>query len=190
MKVGVFLAAAAALLFGAAAVLAGKARPEAEGPFVIRFALGDPEDLETVLPQVKGRGVVFTGPAMTPWGRVQAVQRSCAKAGIPQVEWALGNQLLKISTMPSPKQDIIIVISRDRGATVRRVGTRKPVESDDDLASLILSMRIDYQKAGRTTVPVFIDADRDVPWGDIVQAVTLCRLTGFDEIDLDSPDRS
>ncbi len=72
-------------------------------------------------------------------------------------------------------------------ATVRSVGNRPPVVSDDDLVKTMLSMASDYRRMGRASVPVLIDATSDVPWQDVIRVMDLCRSNKLDRIEFTAP---
>lgn len=206
------LPAAAALLFivgVVASVLAtlstpgGKGKREPHRPFLIRFLKEDgkwkvsPPDFHDDLLLSKERGIAFDGPADTPWGLIRHVRRACVKAEIPATEWRIGEQVLKVAAYVPPRQgepdrvileEIRIVMRRDpRGRLVRTVGDRLPVESEEELFSIILRMEADYRKAGKTVVPIFIDANGDVAWRDVADILEKCRKEGFEEFVLDPP---
>ena len=67
----------------------------------------------------------------------------------------------------------------ESNTTRRKVGNRGAVSSDSELMTLLEQIRKDYKKAGRTRVPVLIDATEAVPWQDIVHVVDLCRKAQF-----------
>jgi hypothetical protein len=59
--------------------------------------------------------------------------------------------------------------------TIRKVGNRGMVDSDEDLRSVVLQRVEDYGKAGKTGIPLLIDTTPDVPWKDVVHLLELCR---------------
>jgi len=59
--------------------------------------------------------------------------------------------------------------------TIRKVGNRGAVSGDAELVTIIEQYRKDFEKAGRTEIPVFIDATEDVPWREIIHIVDLCK---------------
>jgi biopolymer transport protein ExbD len=67
----------------------------------------------------------------------------------------------------------------DCGMTRRKVGNRGAVSGDSELLQILQQCRKDWAKAGRTEVPVLIDAGEAVPWQDIVHVVDLCRESKF-----------
>jgi biopolymer transport protein ExbD len=69
------------------------------------------------------------------------------------------------------------------GATVRRVGKGPPLASDADLLKVILSMAEDFRKIGKKDFPVLIESDREVPWGDIVHIMDLCKREKLERIE-------
>jgi hypothetical protein len=204
--------AAAALLFCIGVVVsmistlstpAGKGKREPDGPYRISFLKEEgkwkvfPPEFRDELPQAKGRGVAFVGPSDTPWGLIQHVRRACVKAQIPATEWRIGGQVHHVAAYVPVRQgqpdkvileDIKVVMSRDRsGGLVRRIGDRKPVESEEELFPIILRMESDYRRAGKAVIPIVIDANGDVAWRDVASIIEKCRKEGFEEFNLDPP---
>src|SRR6187549_957944 len=56
----------------------------------------------------------------------------------------------------------------NRNVTIRKVGNRGEVGSDQDLMAVVIQMTGDYKKAGKSEFPVLIDATPDVPWEDVI----------------------
>jgi len=71
--------------------------------------------------------------------------------------------------------------------TIRKIGNRVPVETDGQLTQTIDDMKKDYEKAGKTEVPVVIDATADVPWQDVVHVVDLCKSAKLSPIKFTEP---
>lgn len=72
------------------------------------------------------------------------------------------------------------------GGTLRKVGSTV-VTADDDLMGAIDVRRGDYERAGKTTFPVIIDATPDVPWADVVHVVDLCKGKKYSSIEFAEP---
>jgi hypothetical protein len=202
---------AAAFLFCVGAVWmalptpGGKGKPE--GPMVVQFFeeggrwMTSPAEFLTLIPKVKDRGVVLAGPDSTPWGLIQPVRKACAKAGIPSNEWRMADRRLVVPTPrpyipPRPGapelvrlEEIVAVLRRDGAGDglVRRIGTRKPMDSTEEMIQLILRMTSDYRKAGKTEFPVYIDAGKDIPWKEVVFMMDAIRKAGIDLVEPDLP---
>jgi biopolymer transport protein ExbD len=73
------------------------------------------------------------------------------------------------------------------GATIRKVGNRGAVDSDQQLMETILSMTADYKKAGKSEFPVLIDATADVPWKDVIHVMDLCKGENIERIEFAAP---
>jgi len=73
------------------------------------------------------------------------------------------------------------------GATVRKVGSRQAVGSDDELMETIRSMMSDYERAQKPNAPVLIDATSDVPWSDVVHVLDLCKAAKYSKIEFAEP---
>lgn len=183
---------------------AGKGRPE--GPFRVIFSaegerwrimadgrnLADPSEL--VVPA--DRSVIVVGPDATPWGLVLEVRRAAEKAGHPEIGWRIGEKEMRVNArLPKPPlvdlairlEDISVVFrpGLEKGATVRTVGSRPPVASDEDLMRIIKRMVVDYGKAGKTWFPIVIDAAAEIPWREVVDVIELCRKAGYYEFQLE-----
>ena len=151
-------------------------------------------------PRTSERGVVIRGEDSAPWGLVQRCMSECAKAGIYQIDWSVlergkSGPPLKV-WLPTFKQasehaqrDEIRIFMRWDGqeASLRKVGNRGQVNSDEDLMNVILQMVADSVKAGWTKPPILIDAFPDVPWKDVVHVVELCRKEKLELIEFAAP---
>jgi hypothetical protein len=199
--------AAAAILFVVGVVVsvvstlstpAGKGKKDPDGPYLIRFLKEDqkwkvsPPNFYDVLPELKERGVAFSGPPETPWGLVRHVRRACVNAEIADCEWRIADRSLKVAayvpvTQGEPDRVILetihVRLSWDpvRGGLDRRVGERGPVGTEQDLMPILLTMKADYKKAGKKTFPVLIDAAADVAWYEVARVIEICRKEGFSE---------
>jgi biopolymer transport protein ExbD len=71
--------------------------------------------------------------------------------------------------------------------TLRKVGNRPVARNDEDLMGVVRSMRDGFRKAGKTEIPLLIDATPDVPWKDAVHILDLCKLNKIDRINFVAP---
>lgn len=153
-------------------------------------------ELDDLLPKGPGRSVLVSGPPFTTWGCVLSAWRACVNAGIPGVDWQMGDQSLQISRPPPPGtspidrlivEEIRVVLKRNPadGTTERRIGPRSPIDSDDDLLAIIQRLVADDRTAGRTQFPILIDAAADVSWHEVVRVIERCRREGLTHVELD-----
>jgi len=75
----------------------------------------------------------------------------------------------------------------ERQTTLRKVGNRGAVSTDAELIDILRQYQKDFKKAGRTQVPVLIEASEAVPWQDIVRVVDLCRNENLSSIQFAAP---
>jgi biopolymer transport protein ExbD len=73
------------------------------------------------------------------------------------------------------------------GLTTRKIGSRQPVSSDQELITTIQSMKTDYDRANKVEVPVLIDSTADVPWHEVVHVVDLCKAQKLSKIEFAEP---
>jgi biopolymer transport protein ExbD len=73
------------------------------------------------------------------------------------------------------------------GATTRKIGSRAPASGDADLMDVVRSLKGDYERAGKTEVPVIIDATPDVPWTDVIHVLDLCKAEKLAQIEFAEP---
>jgi biopolymer transport protein ExbD len=66
--------------------------------------------------------------------------------------------------------------------SVRKYGTRV-VEQDDQLQQIVRSAYADYAVLGKQQVPVTIDADSRVPWGDVIEVVNIAKREQVEKIE-------
>jgi biopolymer transport protein ExbD len=71
-------------------------------------------------------------------------------------------------------------------ATTRKVGNTA-VSSDAELMDAIRVRKGDYEKVGKTTFPIIIDAMEAVPWHDVVHVVDLCKADRLTSIEFAEP---
>jgi biopolymer transport protein ExbD len=74
-----------------------------------------------------------------------------------------------------------------RNATIRKVGSRGEVGTDQDLMAIVLQMTNDYKKLGKSEFPVLIDATADVPWEDVIHVMDLCKKEKLERIEFAAP---
>jgi biopolymer transport protein ExbD len=88
-----------------------------------------------------------------------------------------------------PLEEIRVFMRWDAstGATIRKIGNRGAAGSDSDLMATIQTMKGDYTRAGKTDVPILIDATPDVPWTDVVHLVDLCKTEKLSKIEFVEP---
>ncbi len=73
------------------------------------------------------------------------------------------------------------------GTTTRKIGSSPPAASDADLMDVVRSLKGDYERAGKTEVPVTIDATPDVPWTDVIHVLDLCKAEKLSQIEFAEP---
>ena len=73
------------------------------------------------------------------------------------------------------------------GRTIRKIGNRGEINSDQDLMQIILQMTNDYKKAGKTEFPVLIDATADVPWSEVIHVMDMCKQERLERIEFAAP---
>ncbi len=86
-------------------------------------------------------------------------------------------------------EDIRVMMRWDpqTGTTTRKFGGRQLAQNDAELQAGLEARADDYKKAGRTRIPVLIDAAADVPWTDVVHLIDLCRAMGLPEVEFTAP---
>ena len=73
-----------------------------------------------------------------------------------------------------------------RNATTRKVGSTDVAE-DGALMDAIRVRKGDYERAGKTTFPIIVDATQDVPWSDVIHVVDLCKADRMTSIEFAEP---
>lgn len=163
-----------------------------------------PDDRKDALRRLPDRGSVqIRGDAGTPWGVVQSLLADCAREGRYKIDWRLEEHGHPGPPMkawlprgPDEADSERIILEEIRvfmkwfpevGGTVRKVGNRGMVESDEDLMAIVLQMVSDYGKAGKTDFPILIDASNDVPWRDVAHVVDLCRRENLQRVEFAAP---
>ena len=74
----------------------------------------------------------------------------------------------------------------ERNVTTRKIGSQM-VATDDELCAAIRARKADYERAGKTQVPVIIDATDPVPWHEVVHVVDLCKHEKLSQIEFAEP---
>jgi len=76
-------------------------------------------------------------------------------------------------------EEIRVFMSWDKDAhqTVRKVGS-KQVADDDELENLIVASAEDFAKLGKNEIPVIVDAEKFVPWRDVINVMNICKKNG------------
>jgi len=99
-----------------------------------------------------------------------------------------GNQMGEIKDKPI-LEEVRIFMKWDAatGKTIRKIGNRNPVESDQQMTDTIDQIKKDYEKAGKKDVPVVVDATPDVPWQEVVHVVDLCKHEKLSPITFTEP---
>jgi biopolymer transport protein ExbD len=68
-------------------------------------------------------------------------------------------------------------------AVVRKVGPNL-ITDDNHMRQILRALKSDYAtSAGRSDVPVIIEADPQVPWRDVVNVMSLARLEGLEKLE-------
>jgi len=84
---------------------------------------------------------------------------------------------------------VILRMSADATAVIRKVKGHQPASSDQELMSAVVQMADDYNKSGDTKYPLVIDAMPDVPWQDVVHVMDLCKQNKIERIEFAAPER-
>jgi biopolymer transport protein ExbD len=93
-----------------------------------------------------------------------------------------------ILSTPTPalrQEELRITLGLEEGSErlVRRVGARE-VASDAQLRSTLRTLAGDFRRAGAGTVPVVVDSQPLVPWREVVNVLSLCRLEKLEKLEL------
>src|SRR5262245_27002291 len=67
--------------------------------------------------------------------------------------------------------------------------TNAGAAGDSELMDIVMQMRGDYEKAGKTLadIPVLIDALEDVPWRDVIHVMDMCKQRKLERIEFAAP---
>jgi biopolymer transport protein ExbD len=71
-------------------------------------------------------------------------------------------------------------------ATLRKVGSTV-IAGDAELMDAIRARKGDYERAGKKTFPIILDATADVPWSDVIHVVDLCKADRMSSIEFAEP---
>ena len=98
-----------------------------------------------------------------------------------------GNQISKTKVDPV-LEEVRIFMRWDptRQALTRKVGGTD-VSTDDEMMNAVRARKGDYTRAGKSIVPVKIDATEDVPWSDVVHVLDLCKIEKLTNIEFVEP---
>jgi biopolymer transport protein ExbD len=66
---------------------------------------------------------------------------------------------------------------------VKRIYGHRQVDNDEDLEVLIRGARDDFAKMNKPDVPVIVDGEVTVPWGEVVKVVNMAKRVGIDKIE-------
>jgi len=85
------------------------------------------------------------------------------------------------------KEEVRIALFWDpvKGATMWKVGT-KSAGSEAELATMLQDAAIERSRSSTPECPVVIDAEKSVPWSDVVATLNACKKAGFAKIDFAS----
>ena len=75
----------------------------------------------------------------------------------------------------------------DSSEAVRRAVMSTPVTDDNNMRDILRGLVANYAKTGLADVPVIIDAEPLVPWKDVVNVLSLCRLEGLEKLQFAGP---
>ena len=111
-----------------------------------------------------------------------------------QLEGKIDSWLPNRGSHPTPVDKVVLEEIRvfmkwdvTSGATIRKVGNRGVVGSDQELMQIVLSMKADYDKVGKSEFPVLIDATGDVPWSEVIHVMDLCKGENIKRIEFAAP---
>jgi hypothetical protein len=143
------------------------------------------------------RLVLILGSDPAPWGMIQRAMNECAKVGIYKIDWGMTERPRVQVWLPVARMErdraileeirVFMKWDLDGRATMRKVSNRGMVDSDEELMNIITQMSRDYAKAGKTDVPVLIDATPDVPWKAVFHVMDLCRKEKLLRIEFAAP---
>jgi biopolymer transport protein ExbD len=76
--------------------------------------------------------------------------------------------------------------SSAEAAVSRQVGSQK-VNNDEELRTTLRAMVGNFAKSGLSEVPVIVDSDPLVPWREVVNVLSLCRLEKLERLEFAAP---
>jgi len=96
-----------------------------------------------------------------------------------------------VNTTPPPKvmlEEVRVFMkfnpnASDASHAVTRQVASTPVGDDAELRTVLRGMMANYQKANLNEVPVVIEAEPRVPWKEVVNVLSLCRLEGLTKLE-------
>lgn len=147
----------------------------------------------------RGARLSVVGDERAPWWLIQRIAEQRVSVKIENVEWVLlgpERRSAKVPSVEGPRDpnDVILEEIRvfmkwdpNRGSTIRKVGNRGEMGSDEELMAVVLGMVEDYGNAGRSDFPLLIDATPDVPWKDVDHLADLCRKANVRRIEIAAP---
>ncbi len=81
---------------------------------------------------------------------------------------------------------VIMSFDKEERRTIRKVNART-VESDEELESLLVASNEDFLRLGKTEVPIIIDAEKFVPWRDVINVMNICKKNDLKKIEFAAP---
>ena len=75
----------------------------------------------------------------------------------------------------------------DATEAVTRQIMSQPVTNDDNFRQVLKGLVANYAKQAINEAPVIIDSDPNVPWKEVVNALSLCRLEGLQKLQFAGP---
>src|SRR5258706_8624355 len=100
-----------------------------------------------------------------------------------------GNMNAKVEKVILEEIRIFMRWDATGNATKRKIGSRNWVGSDQELMDIVMQMRGDYEKQGKSLadIPVLIDALEDVPWRDVIHVMDMCKQKRLERIEFAAP---
>lgn len=85
-------------------------------------------------------------------------------------------------------EEIRVILQMDKAtnSVVTKFGAR-PVDTDEELANLLVATYQDYGAKGKTDVPVIIDAEKLVPWKSVINVMNICKRNNLEKIEFAAP---
>ena len=84
------------------------------------------------------------------------------------------------------RDEIRVILRWDQaaGVTLRKIkGQQGYAGGDEELMATICAMRDDYNGQGKTDWPLTIDAEKEVPWEQVIHVMGLCKQNKVDRIE-------
>jgi hypothetical protein len=119
----------------------------------------------------------------------------CSRLGIYKIDWiASGRVKAWLPRLPFDSKKIILREIRvlmmwdpTTQTTIRKVGNRSQVESDEDLRDTVLKLANAYRTPGESEPHVVIDALSDVPWENVIHVVEFVREAKIETVLFEPP---